>query len=227
MKNICFYISDYGYGHASRDIAIIRQILNAFTDVKIFVKSDGPFNFLRHSLPQESAQVIQTRNDVGVVFKENSLSVDRVETEKMLKEWLNSWDEYIHNEKTFCENHNVDVILSDIVPQPFIVADELNIAAIAISNFTWYYIFYNLFGEVAATERIREAYKCADVALVLPFNEEMNIFEKKKAINLVSREITMNRYDMRKKCGVSDDELLVYGGFGHASGGIRSDRRRG
>ena len=130
MKNICFYISDYGYGHASRDIAIIRQILNAFTDVKIFVKSDGPFNFLRQSLPQESVQVIQTRNDVGVVFKENSV--------------------------------------------------------------------------------IEEAYKCADVALVLPFNEEMNIFKKKKAINLVSRKITMNRYDMRKKCGASDDELLAY-----------------
>ena len=216
MTNICFYISDYGYGHASRDIAIIRQILNAFTDVKIFVKTDTPFNFVRQSLLQKNVEVIQTKNDIGVAFKENSVIVDRVKTEKMLKEWLNSWDNYIQNEKRFCENHNINLILSDIVPQPFIVADELDVTGIAISNFTWHYIFYNLFGDTPATERIKEAYQCADMALVLPFNEDMDFlkFKKKKEINLVSREISVDRGDMRRKCGVSDDELLVYVGVG-------------
>ncbi|MCL0090051.1 hypothetical protein M1O54_06865 [Dehalococcoidia bacterium] len=214
MTNICFYISDYGYGHASRDIAIIRKILNENKDVKMFVKTGGPFHFVRQSLPQKNVEVIQTRNDIGVVFKENSVIVDIERTKEMLDAWIASWDVYIQSERVFCETHRIDLILSDIVPQPFIVADELNIPGIAISNFTWYYIFYNLFGEVAATERIKEAYECADIALVLPFNEEMNIFRKKKAINLVSREITMNRYDMRKKCGVSDDELLVHVGVG-------------
>jgi len=132
----------------------------------------------------------------------------------MLKEWLNSWDEYIHSEKRFCETHNINLILSDIVPQPFIVADELDIPGIAISNFTWHYIFYNLFGDMPTTERIKEAYRCSDVALVLPFNEDMNLFRKKKEISLVSREITIDRRDMRRKCGVSDDELLIYLGVG-------------
>ena len=216
MTNICFYISDYGYGHASRDIAIVRQILNAFTDVKIFVKTDTPFHFVKQSLPQKNVEVMRIKNDIGVAFKENSVSVDRVKTEKMLKEWLNSWDEYIHNERRFCETHKINLILSDIVPQPFIVADELNIPGIAISNFTWHYIFYNLFGDVAATERLKEAYQCAESALVLPFNDEMDFlkFKKKKEISLVSREITVDRRVMRRKCGVSDDELLVYVGVG-------------
>ena len=216
MTNICFYISDYGYGHASRDIAIVRQILNAFTDVKIFVKTDTPFHFVKQSLPQKNVEVMRIKNDIGVAFKENSVSVDRVKTEKMLKEWLNSWDEYIHSEKSFCETHNIDLILSDIVPQPFIVADELDIPGIAISNFTWHYIFYNLFGDTTATERIKEAYRCSDVALVLPFNEDMDFlkFRKKKKISLVSREITVDRREMRKRHGVRDNELLVYVGVG-------------
>ena len=214
MTNICFYISDYGYGHASRDIAIVRKILNESNDVKIFVKTSGPFHFVRRSLPQKNVGVIRAKNDVGVVFKENSVSVDRERTKKMLDEWMASWGEYIQNEKRFCESQKIDLILSDIVPQSFIVADELDIPGIAISNFTWHYIFYNLFGDISATERIKEAYQCADIALVLPFNEEMNIFRKKKEISLVSRERTMDRHDMRKKCGVSDDELLVYLGVG-------------
>ena len=216
MTTICFYISDYGYGHASRDIAIVRQILNAFTDVKIFVKTDTPFHFVKQSLPQKNVEVIQQKNDIGVAFKENSVSVDRERTKKMLEEWLNSWDEYIQNEKRFCEKHNINLILSDIVPQPFIVADELDIPSIAISNFTWHYIFYSLFGDTPATERIKEAYQRADVALVLPFNEDMDFlkFRKKKEISLVSREISVGRWVMRRKCGVSDDELLVYVGVG-------------
>ncbi len=216
MTNICFYISDYGYGHASRDIAIIRKFINENKDVKIFVKTEGPYNFVRQSLPQKNVEVIQTKNDIGVVFKENSVSVDIERTKKMLEEWLALWNGYIQSERRFCENHNIDLILSDIVPQPFIVADELDIPSIAISNFTWHYIFYNLFGDTPATERIKEAYQCADVALVLPFNEDMDFlkFKKKKEISMVSREISVDRRDMRRKCSVSDDELLVYVGVG-------------
>jgi uncharacterized protein (TIGR00661 family) len=214
MVNICFYISDYGYGHASRDIAIIRRLSNELNGVKIYIKTDGPFHFVHQSLPQKNVKVIQIKNDIGVVFKENSVTVDRERTKKMVDEWVDSWDGYIQSERGFCEKHKINLILSDIVPQPFIVADELGIPSIAISNFTWHYIFYNLFGDIPATERIKESYQCADIALALPFNEEMNTFKKKKEISLVSREITGDRQDMRRKCGISDDELLVYVGVG-------------
>jgi uncharacterized protein (TIGR00661 family) len=216
MTNICFYISDYGYGHASRDIAIIRRILSEYDDVKIYIKTDKAFHFVRQSLPQKNVEVIRTKNDIGVVFKENSVSVDKEKTEEMLKEWLNSWDEYIHNERRFCEKHEINLILSDIVPQPFIMADELDIPTIAISNFTWHYIFYNLFGDTPATERIKEAYPCADMALVLPFNDDMDFlkFRKKKEISLVSREITVDREEMRRRYGIRDNELLIYLGVG-------------
>ena len=214
--NICFYISDYGYGHASRDIAIIRKILDKYDGVKLFVKTDDPIHFVRQSLPQKNIEVLRTKNDVGVVFKENSVTVDRERTKNMVDGWLSSWDSYILTERRFCENHKINLIISDITPQPFIVANELNIPGIAISNFTWYYIFYNLFGDTPATERIKEAYQCSDLALILPFNEEMNLFKEKKEISLVSREITMDKYDIRRECDVSDDELLVYVGVGRS-----------
>jgi uncharacterized protein (TIGR00661 family) len=214
MTSICFYISDYGYGHASRDIAIIRRILDELSDIKIYVKTDGPFHFVRQSLPPANVEVVRTKNDAGVVFKENSVSVDRERTKNSLNEWAASWDDYIHSEKRFCEAHKIDLILSDITPQPFVVADELNIPSAAISNFTWHYIFYNLFGDVPVVERIKEAYQHADLALTLPFNEEMDLFENKKEVNLISREMTVGKQDVRERYNISDDELLVYVGVG-------------
>jgi len=214
--NICFYISDYGYGHASRSIAIIRKLLSEYIDVKIYIKNSGAFDYIRHSLPQKNIEVIKSKNDIGVIFRENSVIVDREQTRKMLLDWISSWDEYIKMEKQFCESHAIDLILSDITPQAFVVANELDIPGIAISNFTWYFIFNNLFGKIPALEQMKDAYKLADLALVLPFNEDMNVFKKQKKVGLVSREITGNKYDMRRTLGVSDSEMLVYIGVGRS-----------
>lgn len=75
MTNTCFYISDYGYGHASMDIAIVRRILSEFGDVKIYIKTDRLFHFVKQSLPQKNVEVLRAKNDIGVVFKENRVSV--------------------------------------------------------------------------------------------------------------------------------------------------------
>ena len=214
MANICFYISDYGYGHASRDIAIIRKIINESIDVKIYIKTNQTFHFVQQSLPQKNVKVIQTKNDIGVVFKENSVIVDRDETKKILDRWIDSWDEYIQNEKMFCKKHKINLIISDIVPQAFIIAKKLNIYSIAISNFTWHYIFYNLFEDTSANRQIEEAYNHANLLLSLPFNEKMQVFKNKKEISLVSRKITVDKKEIRKKHNIKDNELLVYIGMG-------------
>lgn len=191
ITNICFYISDYGYGHASRSVAIIRRILKEFDNIKMYVKTKGAFHFVKQSLRQKNVEIMPAKNDIGVVFKKNTVIVDRERTKKILNEWLILWDKYVQRERRFCEKHKINLILSDIVPQPFVVANEPGIPSIAISNFTWYYIFYNLFGDTSGTERIKKAYQHADIALILPFNEKVSIFKRKKEISLVSREITV------------------------------------
>ena len=216
MTTICIYISDYGYGHAARDIAIIRKLQAEFNDLTIYIKTDGPFQFVKQALPQRNVEVIQTKNDIGPIFEGNSVNVDRERTKAMLDKWLASWNTYIQMEKAFCKRQNVNLILSDITPQPFIVANELGIPSIGISNFTWHYIFYHLFGDTSATERLKEAYQYANLALVLPFNEEMTLFKDRKEVCLVSREITVARAEMRRRCGISDDETLVYLGVGRS-----------
>jgi|WetSurSiteA1Bulk_404760.scaffolds.fasta_scaffold00797_3 uncharacterized protein (TIGR00661 family) len=211
--NICFYISDYGYGHAARDIAIIRRIL-IDCNANIFVKSEGPYRFIEQSLPNATA--VKTRNDIDLAYIKNSVVLDKAETEKRLNSWLLSWDEYISNEIAFCSKNNIDLILSDIVPQAFIVADELGLPGVGISNFTWHYIFFNIFGKTDAVTSLEKAYARGEMALVLPFNEKMSLFKRRIPIGLVSRYQTMDRSAMRKKYNIGEDELLVYIGVGRS-----------
>lgn len=214
MTNICFYISDYGYGHASRDIAIVRGLVAKLRNIKIYVKTGKPYNFVKQSLKQVNVKVISQENDIGIILKKNSVVVDKKETKKLLKRWSESWDIYIQKEKRFCEKNKIDVIISDISPQPFAVGNELGIPTIAISNFTWYDIYYDMFGKIEEVERIREFYQLATIALILPFNDNMKIFSNRKETSLISREITVDRDEMRGKYGIQDDEIIVYVGMG-------------
>lgn len=215
MKRICFYTSDYGYGHAARDIAVIRGIYKQF-DAQILVKTDVPFEFMKHSL--SSVRVIQRRNDVGVSMIEESSVADAAKTSQAVDDWVGSWKSFIREEKSFCEAEGIDLILSDIVPQAFLVAQELGIPGIGISNFTWHYIYSNLLGETESVERLEEAYRAGQSALVLPFNEEMELFRIRRKINLISREITKPRAGLRMEHGIPESDLVVYLGLGKSLG---------
>ena len=39
MRKIAFYISDHGFGHVSRNISLIRYILEADNNIEIFIKT--------------------------------------------------------------------------------------------------------------------------------------------------------------------------------------------
>jgi uncharacterized protein (TIGR00661 family) len=211
LNKICFYTSDYGYGHAARDIALIKRITKEGL-AEVTVKTEKAFDFMRQSLP--GCDVIRQCNDMGPVYKNDSIMIDCDLTEKALEGWISSWDRYIRAEMSFCREKGIDLIISDIAPQPFLVAEGLGVPGIGFSNFTWHYIFSNLLGTRPATERLKEAYEAGDMAMVLPFHEEMRLFQARKEISLVSRDFTVRRDAMRAKLGLSGGEILIHMGAG-------------
>ncbi|KYC49921.1 MAG: hypothetical protein APG12_01170 [Candidatus Methanofastidiosum methylothiophilum] len=210
-KKICFYISDHGYGHATRDIAIIRH-LRSTTDIDITVKTNRPYNLVRDSLP--NVKLIDCINDKGVVLENLKPKVDRNKTLALFEMWCENWESYTKKETIFCKENNIDLIISDIAPQPFLVANELGIPSIAISNFTWHSVFSYIYGNNTITKRLEDAYKCATLACVLPFSEPMKVFNKRVPVSLVSRNIDVPRYELRKSLGIGNNEKLIYAGLG-------------
>ncbi len=210
-KKICFYISDHGYGHAARDIAIIRHLQNNL-DLDIFIKTLMPINFVRQSLP--CTKVIECLNDEGVILQKNFPKVDEKETLNLFEKWIQNWEDYIEKEKQFCKENNIDLIISDIAPQPFLIAKEIGIASIAISNFTWHSDFSHIFGDNEITKTLKDSYKSATLTCILPFAEPMKVFRKKFPVSLVSRDINVSRLEFRKNLGIKENEKLIYVGLG-------------
>ncbi|KAF5051006.1 hypothetical protein DSECCO2_423560 [anaerobic digester metagenome] len=212
MKTLCFYISDYGLGHAARAIGLIRELVLAQDELRVIVKTSGPLDLVRRSLVHPRVSVVDCRNESDVVLMEGQSTVDRARTRAAFLAWMFAWDEYVAREVAFCRAERVDLILSDITPQAFEVAEASGTPSIAVSNFTWETIYGHLFPDLGEVGRLRAAYNMASYACILPFEIGMERFSRNERVGLVSRRITVLRGEMRRRLGIPEDDFLVFVG---------------
>ncbi|KUK34269.1 MAG: UDP-N-acetylglucosamine:LPS N-acetylglucosamine transferase [Caldanaerobacter subterraneus] len=193
MKSIVFYISDHGFGHASRSLALIENIIQLDKEVKIFIKTgEKQLNFCKAYLSKFNCDNIYyeiKKNDIGLILKQGSLDVDKQRLKYELENWVNSWDYYINQEEKFYKENKVDLIISDITPQAFIIGNKLSIKTLAITNFTWYEMYKDFFGVNYITDKLYEAYNLADEVFLYPLNEPNNLpFKNYKNVGFVARQ---------------------------------------
>lgn len=212
MKTLCFYISDYGLGHATRAIGLIRELVLAQDDLRVIAKTSGPLDLARRSLVHPRVSVVDCRNESDVVLMEGQSTVDRARTREAFLAWMHVWDEYVAREEAFCRAERVDLVLSDITPQAFEVAEAIGVPGIAVSNFTWETIYGHLFPGLEDVGQLRAAYEMASYACILPFEIGMERFPRSKRVGLVSRRITVTRGEMRRRLGIPEDDFLVFVG---------------
>lgn len=140
MKTICYYITDYGYGHAARSIAIIRQLLKENKDtLRIVVSCDKTMPFIKHSLEDHRNVLFRHISlDLGYVLKPFSLDVDVERFKTECEAYVDRFPEWYEQEAAYLSHHNIALVISDISPIPFVAASLCGIPSIGISNFTWH-----------------------------------------------------------------------------------------
>ena len=213
MNNIAFYISDHGFGHASRSIAIIRELIKK-DNLKIHIKTSNPLEFIKNSLKdKDNIYFDYLETDIGLILKKNSFELDKDLLVDKLKDWFKEWEILINKEYDFLINKDIDLVISDITPWIFNSANKANIKSVAISNFTW----YSQYKEILADKninltKIKEAYNKADLFIKYPFGLKVN---NKNVINtgLISRKFNQNKIK-NKKNKIGNDKKLIYMGIG-------------
>lgn len=216
-KTIAFFISDHGFGHDSRNIPIIRYILEATKDIRIIIKTGkNQGQFIRDLVGDFNGRVIYFFEaiDMGLVLKENSLDVDSEKLEEKVQDYISSFEEKVSKENEFLHYNNVNLIVSDIVPWIFKCANELSIPSILISNFTWVEIYKEYLSNEICDKYI-DCYKLADKALFYElYMEEMKDYIKNyEKVSLCSRDFDLEKADKIKR---SFKRPIVYISVGRA-----------
>jgi UDP-N-acetylglucosamine transferase subunit ALG13 len=157
LKTIAYYISDYGYGHASRSIAIIRKILNE-PNIRIIVCHSFALEFIKESLSSNRVTYRNIKTDIGYFLEKNSIHPDKLRILLEYKNFLANWDHRMDQEDQFLQMNKVDLVISDISPLPFEAAERLDIPVVGISNFSWYTAYQGLIDD-KELEPFKEAYQ--------------------------------------------------------------------
>lgn len=199
---LAIYLSDHGFGHASRNIPIIRYILEANNDIRVIVKTGkAQGQFIRDLVGDFNGRVSYYFDsmDIGLVLKEGSLDIDKDKLTEKVKAYIGSFEGKVAKENEFLHYNNVDLIVSDIVPWIFKCGKQLNIPSILISNFTWVDIYKeHLSKEIC--EVYEECYKLVDKALFYElYMEDMKSYiNNYEEVSLCSRDFDLEKADKIK-----------------------------
>ena len=83
MKKIIYYITDHGKGHATRSIAIIRELQK---DYEVIVRNSNSEDLIKQSL--QNIKLISGKTDQGSIIKNNGISIDKVKTKNKIEKWI-------------------------------------------------------------------------------------------------------------------------------------------
>ena len=166
-KCLAFYVSSHGFGHMTRCLAIMEELLET-TEHLIYLASGTYQNsFARVYLARFGDRVTyrDIRTEVGLVNKDNSLQVDIPRLEQELTDFMASWDTAVAAEVAILRDLPVVYVISDISAIGIQVGEQLGVRNIGIANFTWceQYEFLGLFDTIIA--HFREVYAKLDLLI--------------------------------------------------------------
>ncbi|UJF34329.1 glycosyltransferase [Paenibacillus hexagrammi] len=216
MQTIAYYISDYGYGHATRCIAIIRELIVIRPDLRVIVCTSFSMDFIKQSMaPYSQVQYRNVNNDIGYFLQQGSLEPDITKLKEEYRLYIESVDERVQKEVDFLLELKVELVISDIAPIPFISASSLGIPSVGLSNFTWYTAYRNWLTEYELVF-LKNAYSKMDHYLAFGgANEPLWGRLSNDSFQLVSRELDMGEVArIRDEANIEQSKMLVYVGLG-------------
>ena len=216
MPVVVFYISGHGFGHASRQIEIIRQLQQLRSDVHVAIKTPTPRWFFDVAgLKQFSFEAMET--DTGVV-QTDSLHVDIVRSIKKCDSFHRTLDQSATSEAVSLKRFNTRLIVGDIPPLAFRAGAIAEIPTVAISNFTWDWIYDN-YADTASyapelVDTLSTAYASATMAWRFPLHAGFNTCRNIVDVPLVARRSTRSPVELRDMLGLPRDSPVVLFSFG-------------
>jgi hypothetical protein len=213
---IVLYISGHGFGHASRDVELIKTMAAAGRELRFVVRTTVPaWLFDRARVPVD---VQRFEADTGLV-QIDSLRFDEPQTVLRAAAFYRTFEQRADAEAAVLRKLGADLVIGDIPPLAFAAADRAGVKSLALGNFTWDWIYgsYPAFESQApeVIPTIRGAYATATRALRLPFHGGFEPMSSVTSdIPLIARRSRRDPVETRRLLGVPAGRPFVLASFG-------------
>lgn len=240
-KKILFYPSGHGFGHAVRQLEIIKEIfkynIESGARHEVAVRTAAPRWIFEKSLslyfgslyPAHAEKVpgwfnyYNASTDVGTV-QSDSLVMDIAATFRAARDFYSCFDERVALEKEFILSYGADTVVGDIPPLAFAAAEAAGVRSIGVTNFSWDFIYEEFAAEnegfVPIIGRIRDAYSKCSTLFRLPFACPLPAFGDIAECEMIARKPYIERTDALRAAGLGPGDLdgrtavmISFGGF--------------
>lgn len=227
---IVFYISGHGFGHASRQIELMREVCVQRPDVRVIVRTAVP-RWLFAPVATAGVEIQTLETDSGVV-QVDSLNLDEEQTARDAARFFTDFDRRVAVEAALIRGLGADLVVGDIPPLACAAAERAGVPCIVIGNFTWDWIYaaYPAFDRSApeVIPAIRQAYAATTRALRLPLHGG---FEPMAAVTrdipFIARRSTRDAGETRAQLGLTSQRPIVLTSFGGYGANLPIDALRG
>jgi len=216
---IRYYITGHGLGHASRSCQVINALRRCHPAIAVEVVSSAhPWFFAGFLDP--SVPVRRLSLDLGVLQRD-SLVMEEAATLQACRDFLPLRQQLVTAEAASLRATGVSLVAADIPAPAFAAAAMAGVPSVAISNFSWDWIYAGLakkhpgYDDVAAA--VTGDYAQADLLLRLPFYGEFPAFRRIEDLPMVARQARQPAAEIRRSLGIADGVkvgLISFGGFG-------------
>ena len=212
---IVFYVSGHGFGHASRSVEVINAILARRPETRIGVRTAAP-RWLFDLTVKGKITFSTLETDTGVV-QIDALTLDEADSIRRASAFHSDLVTRAASETRVLRELGAGLIVGDVPPLAFAVGASAGIPSIAISNFTWDWVYADYPRVRLAPSllpSIRGAYSKASMALRLPMWGGFESFSNVKDIPFIARHATRTREEVCKALRLPTDKPIVLASFG-------------
>ena len=204
--SLVYYVSGHGYGHARRSAEVIRALRETAPDVNVYVRTTAPADMFAGL----AAGPVRPHEIDAPVVERDPLSIHWQATLAGASDLLRRRRPAVAREAEAVREIGPSLVVADV---PFLageVAAALDVPCVAISNFTWDWIFEPHRGRhpdgAAVVRGARASYGKMAALLQLPFGHDTDAFPQVLPVPLVARRPTLDPADVARQLGLDPSD---------------------
>src|SRR5436853_3196730 len=139
MAAIAYYITGHGFGNARRSVEVVRELLKLRPGLEVYFRTTANVGIFEE-LSGPGIHLDRVELDQGAIEKD-LFTIDQQATVAAMRQAIAGRAGMVAGELPFLKQNKIELILADI---PFIagdIAEAAGIPIIAITNFTWDWIY--------------------------------------------------------------------------------------
>jgi len=203
--NLAVYVSSHGFGHAVRVATILDEVLR-LRRVGLRIVSRAPERLWS---PRIDAVTVERRCEAvdPTVVERSDFRIDIVATRRRIKEFAAGYEAAVQREAKWIAQGSA-LVVGDVPPVAFDAALRARRPSIALANFTWDWIYWQL-GLREAAERAAVSYRKADLLIECSPAAPMPAFTRRFRTGLIARSPQHCREEARRSLGLPSDKVIV------------------